>query len=153
MAIENEALTWDGPIDAQDGQFTILTPGEYSFRVDGFTRGHFPGSTKMQACPMAELSLTCANAHGEQSTVSTRLYLNRKQQWKLTQFFKACNLIPLDAKGETRLPWNRVLGAMGTCKVKNREYDGKTFNEIDSFIVPKAQATSASAAPTTGYAL
>lgn len=144
MAIENEALDWDEPIEAQDSQFTLLTPGEYVFRVDDFERGHFDGSDKMQACPMATLTLACANAGGEQASVKTRLYLNRRQQWKLTQFFKSCGLIPAGAEGQTRLPWDRVLGAQGHCKVKKRIYDGKEYNEVDSFLAPKS-------APSTSY--
>lgn len=138
MTIENEALGWDEPIEAQDSQFTLLTPGEYSFRVDGFERGRFDGSDKMAACPMATLTLACANAGGEQATVTTRLYLNRRQQWKLTQFFKSCGLIPADAEGQTHLPWDRVLGASGRCKVKNRRYDGKDYNEVESFVARRA---------------
>jgi hypothetical protein len=154
MAIENEALGWDDPIEAQDSQFTLLTPGEYTYRVDDFERGRFDGSDKMQACPMATLTLSCANATGEVASVQTRLFLNKKQQWKLTQFFKSCHLIPQDASGQTHLPWDKVLGAMGQCKVKNRTYNGNQYNEIDSFITDKAGKTSAASgmaqAPSAG---
>lgn len=135
----DEALGWDDEVTASDSEYVLLTPGTYTYRVDGFERGRFDGSSKMAACPMATLTLSCANAQGEQSTVTTRLYLNRKQAWKLTQFFKSCRLIdPTTPDGASyRMPWDRVRGASGQVRIKNRTYDGKQYNDVDRFVVPE----------------
>lgn len=138
--ISSDALGWDDEAQAVDSEYTILTPGTYSYRVDGFQRGHFDGSDKMGACPMATLDLACANARGEQSTVSTRLYLSKRQMWKLTAFFKSARLIPLDLTDGAayRMPWDKVVGATGEVEIANREYNGRTYNDVRRFVVPDA---------------
>lgn len=137
-----EALGWDDEALAQDGEYTILEPGEYTYRVDRFERQRFGGSGKMAACPMAVLALSCANEAGAQSTVNVRLYLNRKQMWKLTQFFKSCRLIdPAMADGTSyKMPWDKVVGAIGRLVIGNREYEGKTYNDVERFLVPEPAA-------------
>lgn len=136
----NEALNWDDEAQAADSEYAILTPGEYLYRVERFERQRFDGSDKMAACPMALLTLSCANAQREQGTVQVRLYLNRKQAWKLTQFFKSCGLIPADMADGTsyRMPWDRVTGATGKLELSNRSYNGKEYNDVKRFIVPEA---------------
>jgi len=88
-----ESLGWDDEVQASDSEYTVLAPGKYTYRVDKFERQRFDGSERMAACPMALLTLSCANAQGETGSVQVRLYLNRRQAWKLTQFFKSCRLI------------------------------------------------------------
>lgn len=134
----NEALGWDDEIQASDSEYTVLDPGTYTYRVDRFERQRFDGSAKMAACPMALLTLSCANAQGAQGTVQVRLYLSRRQMWKLTQFFKSCRLVdPATADGTSyRMPWDRVVGAVGQLELSNRVYDGKTYNDVKRFIVP-----------------
>lgn len=140
MAVQDEAFGWDDQAEVTEEQeLTVLTPGEYSYRVDGFERGHYDGGDKMGPCSVAKLELECANGAGEQATVRVNLYLNRKQMWKITQFFKSCFLIEpsLPAGTAYTMPWNRVVGATGRCRIKNREYKGRTYNEVDAFIVPE----------------
>lgn len=134
----NETLGWDDEIQASDSEYTVLDPGTYTYRVDRFERQRFDGSAKMAACPMALLTLSCANAQGAQGTVQVRLYLNRKQAWKLTQFFKSCRLVdPGIADGMSyTMPWDRVVGAVGQLELSNRMYDGKTYNDVKRFVVP-----------------
>jgi hypothetical protein len=140
MAIENDALGWDDPIEATDSEFVVLEPGTYTYRVDAFDRERFDGSEKMGPCPMASLRLSVANSAGAEGTITTRLYLNKKSQWKLTAFFKSAGLIAADAQSTTMLPWDKVLGATGQVKISNHTYNGKTYNDADSFITPAASA-------------
>lgn len=135
----NDEIGWDDEITVADGEFTVLEPGKYTYRVDRFERGRYEGGEKMGPCPVAKLTLACANSSGAEASVTVNLYLNRRQMWKITQFFKSCALIsPTLPEGTAyAMPWNQVVGAVGSCSIRNREYNGRTYNEVDSFIVPK----------------
>lgn len=141
MADYDEALGWDDEATASDTEYTVLEPGEYAYRVDGFERGRFDGSDKMGPCPVAKLTLSCSNAAGQQGTVVTRLYLTKRQQWKLTQFFKSCGLIDASLPdGQAyRMPWDQVRGAIGRAEIGNHTHQGRTYNEVKRFVVPEAQ--------------
>lgn len=148
----DEAMGWSDRAEVVDSSnFTLLTPGEYHYRVIKFERQRYDGGAKMGPCPMAVLTLAVGNAAGEHSDVQVRLFLNRKVMFRLTEFFKSCGLIAADLpEGSSyEMPWDRVVGAMGKCVVKNRQWtgsDGKVRdgNEVDRFVVPEhapAQAT------------
>jgi hypothetical protein len=139
MADYTDALGWDDEVAASDKEYVLLEPGEYTYRVDDFERGRFDGSDKMGPCPVAKLTLSCSNAAGQQASVVTRLYLTKRQQWKLTQFFKSCGLIDASlGDGQAyRMPWDQVRGAIGRAEIGNREYQGRTYNEVTRFIVPE----------------
>lgn len=141
MADYDEALGWDDEATASDAEYTLLEPGEYTYRVDDFERGRFDGSDKMGPCPVAKLALSCSNAAGQQGTVVTRLYLTKRQQWKLTQFFKSCGLIDSSlSDGQAyRMPWDQVRGAIGRAEIGNHTHQGRTYNEVKRFVVPEAQ--------------
>lgn len=141
MADYDEALGWDDEATASETEYTVLDPGEYAYRVDGFERGRFDGSDKMGPCPVAKLTLSCSNAAGQQGTVVTRLYLTKRQQWKLTQFFKSCGLIDASLPdGQAyRMPWDQVRGAIGRAEIGNHTHKGRTYNEVKRFIVPETQ--------------
>lgn len=138
-ATADSAFGWDDEVEVgSTNEYTTLTPGVYTYRVDGFERGQFNGSTKMPACPMATLDLACANAAGQQSTVTTRLYLTHNQAWKISRFFKSCRLIDEDASptDHVKYPWDKVRGAVGRVEISNREYNGKTYNDVKRFLLP-----------------
>jgi hypothetical protein len=143
-----ESLGWDDEVQASNSEYTVLAPGKYTYRVDKFERQRFDGSERMTACPMALLTLSCANAKGETGSVQVRLYLNKRQAWKLTQFFKSCWLIdPGTADGASyRMPWGQVVGATGELELSNRTYDGRTYNDVRRFVVPPAPAPAPAAA-------
>lgn len=141
MADYDEALGWDDEATASETEYTLLDPGEYTYRVDGFERRHHDATEKIGACPEARLKLSCSNAAGQQGTVYTSLYLTKRQQWKLTQFFKSCGLIDASLPdGQAyRMPWDQVLGAIGRAVIGPNEWQGRTKNEVKRFIVPEAQ--------------
>lgn len=142
-ATENETFGWDDQVDATATapEYIVLEPGLYSFTVQKFERKRFKGSAKMQPCSMAELQLQCTN--GKQiGNVFVHLYLCRSQAWKINKFFKCCSL--LEEEGDelqsTYYPWDKVTGARGVVKIKQREYNGKTYNDVESFLSVSEQA-------------
>ena len=140
-------MGWDDEIQNDGEGFRVLPEGEYDFTVEGFTRGRFEGSAKMSACPKAELTIRIHDHDGD-VTVNENLFLNRKAEWRLCQFFTA---IGQRKHGETlRMNWNSVKGAKGRCKVGIRSWTGsdgkeRENNEIVAFLEPSE--SKASAAP------
>lgn len=140
---EDEVFGWDDEVDATATapEYVVLEPGLYSFTVQKFERKRFNGSAKMPPCAMAELQLQCTN--GKQiGNVFVRLYLCRSQAWKINELFKCCSL--MDEEGDeltnTHYPWDKVVGARGVVKIKQREYNGKTYNEVEKFLSVSEQA-------------
>lgn len=143
--ITDEALDWDSEATATSSNFTLLAPGTYSFRVTDFKRASYDGSSKMAACPEADITLACSGSDGSQSDVQYKLFLNRKMAWKITDFFKACGLLPIDFKdGETYQMgplWKQVLGCTGQVEIGNRTWDGKDYNDVKKFVIPTKGAS------------
>ena len=137
-------MGWDDEIENDGEGFRILPEGEYSFTVEGFTRGRHEGSAKMQPCPKAELTICIHDKDGD-VTVNHNLFLNRKCEWALCAFFTA---IGARKHGETlRMNWNAVKGKNGRCKVGIRKWtgnDGKEHeaNEIVKFLEPDENAVT-----------
>ncbi len=133
--MNRELLDWDSEIEKED-EFTLLPAGEYPFKVTKFERGHFEGSDKMPSCKMAILTLEVGE--GDQTaTITDRLYLHTKSEWKLSQFFIA---IGEKQHGErVRMNWPAVPGATGRCKINVRQYNGKDYNNIAAYLEPPAK--------------
>lgn len=136
MAEEVRAIGWDEEITVEkEPEFVLLEPGEYNFTVTSFERGHYDGSSKLPTCSVAKLALKCSNGIQE-TTVFVNLFLVSNQKWKLTHFFKSCRLIAADMPEGVNyaMPWSRVIGAQGRVLIKNREYNGKQYNEVEKFL-------------------
>ena len=147
MANDNlgEALGWEDEATVSDSEFVLLEPGTYDYVVKAFERGWFNGSEKMCPCAMAKLTLSVTDKRtGTPVDVFCNLMLNKKVAFRITQFFKSCGLLPPDAKDGDRFPmslFDQCVGKRGRVKVKNRTYNGREYNDVDSFV--KADADSA----------
>ncbi len=138
------ALGWDDEGKVQDGgDFDVLPEGEYTYEVTNFKRERFDGSKNMGPCPVAVLQLRCENEHAS-GTIFTRLYLNSKVMFRISNFFKSAGLVAADAPEGTSMPmslFGQAAGSTGRCKVKVRKYEvngeKRESNDVD-FIVPKA---------------
>lgn len=125
-------LGWDDEITEDGIEFIILQPGDYNFTVKGFERQRFEGSAKMPACPMAVIDLAIIDPKtGREVIVKRNLFLHTKTEWTIGQFFTS---IGLKRKGEPFRPnWNAIAGKTGRLKLNNSEYNGKTYNEVETF--------------------
>lgn len=154
---DGRAYDWDEkpiekPAEGGDGEYVLLTPGTYPFRVTKFERGIHtmkPGG-KMPDCKKAILVLEVDGGDQGEASIKVDLYLHTMNEKKLCAFFKSIG----DRKsGEAlKMDWNNIFGKRGWCKVKNRpgegQYLGKTFNEIDWFVdAPTETPESALPAP------
>lgn len=127
--IDNQMLDWDSTIE-NDNAFTLLPEGDYEFTVTGFTRGEFTpkrSDSKIPPCKCAELQLTIVDpATGTDVDLEDRLFLLRKFEWKLCQFFTA---IGQRKRGEQlRMNWAGVPGAKGRCHVAINRFTGNDGN-------------------------
>ena len=130
----NKALDWDAEIEASESEFRLLEKGQYDFTVAKFERANFEGSAKVPPCPLARLTLTVHDSQGDVQ-VFNNLFLTEKTAWKIAQFFVSIKLMK---KGDKlKMNWSKVIGAKGRLSIKHREYNGKTYNDVDNYIAPK----------------
>lgn len=138
------ALSWDDTFIPRErieevDSFTLLPEGEYSFIVEGIERKMHqpkPGG-KLPACNMAVVRLRIDSDAGK-ATVLHRLYLHEKMYGALDEFFSAVGMS--DSSG-LRIDWDNLPGSTGVCRIRHREYDGKTYLECAAFL-PSMKRTS-----------
>lgn len=152
--VERE-LSWDDEINANADEYVLLEPGEYDFRVLGYTRARFPGSAKLPPCNQAKVQIQIGDTFLEHN-----LFLHTKTEGLICAFFKA---IGARQSGERlQMNWDTIAGATGRCVVKVREWMGKDgdirkSNYISKFLpaeegqMPPAQAQAQAAPPVTDY--
>lgn len=153
MNNENEFLDWNGSFMAEESSFKLFPAGEYPFTVTGFERKIYDGqSEKIQnGTPFAEIKLEFTGPEGT-TNVEDRLFMTKKWQWKLTQFFTAIGQEPV--LGQAFSPnWSIVVGSQGRAKLKINKYtkrDGSPGenNQVGDYLKP---ATQTSQQPTGTY--
>ena len=128
--VMGEAFDWDSEI-SKESEFLLLPDGEYEFTVLNMERQRFDGSEKMAPCPMAKLTLDVRSREGN-VTITDRLLLNSKMEWKLSSFFGSIGQKQHGSK--VKMNWNTVIGSEGHAKIGTREYNGKKYNEIRSYV-------------------
>jgi len=140
----NDALDWNSSIE-KESEFELLPEGEYAFTVESLERARFAGSEKMSACPVANITLVITDDSGSQHKVFDSLYLHKKSEWKLSQFFIG---IGQKKKGEPLNPrWNEVPGSTGRLELTINEYtakDGtkKKNNKVSRYLPKEFKAWS-----------
>ena len=126
----DELLDWDSELENDGQQYVIVPPGDYTFTVTDVERANYNGSDKLPPCKMVTIKGTIDTDLGD-ATFQENLYLVRKQEWKLSAFFRS---IGMKKHGEKlRMEWGKVPGARGKAKFKNDTYKGNVYNKIDQF--------------------
>lgn len=125
-------LGWEDSIQQDTPDFILLTPGDYIFEVAKYERARYTPrpNSKLPPCHMAKVELKVESSQGV-ATVFHNLYLHTSTEGMLSAFFAA---LGMKKKGESlQMNWNNVVGSKGACKIKNREYNGNKYNEVQSF--------------------
>lgn len=143
MNNENEFLDWNSGFMAEESSFKLFPEGEYQFVVKNFERKVYDGrSTKIpNGAPYAEIEMEFSGPLGT-TTVIDRLYMMKKWQWKLTQFFAGIGQAPVI--GQAFNPnWGMVVGSRGIAKLNINKYtnnSGKEVenNQVDEYLAPGA---------------
>lgn len=143
MSTENEAYGWDREcIDNpnEQGEYTLLIPGNYAFRVLGVEKAWHNGSEKLSPCHKAVINIEVDG--GWQGTVAmkTNVFLHRKMDGLNCQFFLS---IGHRKHGEPLvMRWNMVPGSRGVVEIAHRLGKAKEgeeprkFNDAKRFLEP-----------------
>lgn len=140
MNNENEFLDWNGSFIATESEFKLFEEGDYPFTVKGFERKIYDGQSKIpNGTHYAEIEFEFMNPKdGSTTKVIDRLYLLKKWQWKLTQFFASIGQSP--AIGQSFTPnWNAVVGSKGKAHLVINKYtkqNGETNenNQVKNYL-------------------
>ncbi|MCH4167710.1 MAG: hypothetical protein LKF42_00525 [Streptococcaceae bacterium] len=152
---DNEFLDWGGSFIAEESQFTLLPDGEYPFTVTNLERKIYDGNSDKipNGAPYAEVSLEVVGTEGK-TTVFERLYMMKKWQWKLTQFFTSIGQAPVI--GQAFSPnWSVVIGSQGRVKVETNTYtvqgQQRQNNRVKEFLKPAANSGVFQQQPTQNF--
>lgn len=134
-----QALDWEGIVIDDGPSYELLDAGYYPFRVDSLERERFDGSAKMASCPRAKLTLK-VTAGDHEVTITDRIMLNTKMQWRVARFFE-CLGFTRDDEGNMHMHWNELEDKSGWLKIKVREYTDKNgnkkqTNDVDEYCRP-----------------
>lgn len=140
--IEWEAKLTDEDDTSRPSLFRLLPEGEYEFTVENTE----PGETKTGKRKMT-VQLIIDNPDGQgKARVDDGLILTEKAKWKLCTFWKAIGMWET-AKTEG-MKWKKALGKKGRLKLEQREYNGKTFNNVKAYVMPSQPSVTANNGPT-----
>lgn len=133
-------LGWEGYVIDDGPSFELLEAGYYPFRVKKLDKERFEGSAKMASCSRAKLTLE-VNVGDHEATITDRIMLNTKTQWRVARFFE-CLGFTRDDEGRMQMHWNDVEDKEGWLKIKVREYTDKNgnkkqTNDVDEYCRPK----------------
>lgn len=136
----NTAFDWNSTISnaEETNEYKPLPEGDYEFVINSVTKKMFNGSAKMPACPQASIEIHVDDPNtGRTVPVFSNLFLCSSQEWKLAQFFKSIGVMSADDK-QLRMRWD-IEGEKGTCHIAPREYNGKVYNDIKKWLLPKKE--------------
>ena len=93
----------------------------------------------MASCSRAKLTLE-VNVGDHEATITDRIMLNTKTQWRVARFFE-CLGFTRDDEGRMQMHWNDVEDKEGWLKIKVREYTDKNgnkqqTNDVDEYCRP-----------------
>ena len=138
----NTAFDWNSTISnaEETNEYKPLPEGDYEFVINSVTKKMFNGSAKMPACPQASIEIHVDDPNtGRTVPVFSNLFLCSSQEWKLAQFFKSIGVMSADDK-QLRMRWD-IEGEKGVCHIAPREYNGKVYNDIKKWLLPKKEET------------
>ena len=137
---EDKRIDWNYKLTEEDmkgGDNLILPDGEYPATIENFERGQFAGNANLQAGPMAVLTLAVDGGELGISRPRVNIILNQKLAWKIDQLAVSCGFWKKgEGKGQ-QMPWGQLKGCSVLVKVKSRDSNGKTYQEVDKFLPPK----------------
>lgn len=132
-------LDWNGTIEHDAPEFTVLPEGDYDFQVVELERARHAGSAKLPPCNKAIVHIRIEDGQGV-AVIKHNLFLHSRCEGLLCDFFAG---IGQRQKGERKaMDWSRVVGAHGRAKIGIRTYskDGREYkaNEIKKFYAASA---------------
>ena len=81
--MQDRELAWDDEV-SNDGGFVLLTEGDYTYTVKKFERNRYEGSSKVQPCRMALLTIEVDGGSQGVATITHRLFMLSRFQWSFS---------------------------------------------------------------------
>lgn len=137
----NREYDWNDEVENRSG-FVDIPEGEYDFIVDHYERAKVGGEGKYAGQNMAIVYCNVQNG-SEEAQLRTNLILNKRFDWKLSQFFICIGLMQDEEGARLKMNWNQVGGRRGRCKIEhkpNQKDATKTHPEITEFLKPQKGA-------------
>lgn len=149
MASSNGAIGWDDEVsaadageDAQKDELVILPDGTYSCTVMTVERGSHKGSDKLPPCNKVKVGVLLDGGKAGRGWANHNFFMHTSTLWKIYQFLEA---VGLRKKGDTtagRIPWEKVVkGMTARCEITSREWNGKTYNEVQKWLPDEPKKT------------
>lgn len=150
---DNEAMDFNSPISEDGNDFVLLPDGDYPFRVKEMSKERYEGSEKMPACWKAAVKIEVDGGAQGRTTMTENLFLTRKTEWKIGQFFVSIGHKPKGSKNFVP-DWNNIIGETGMLRLAHHTYKSKnsgedvTSNNVKAFLEPAEGATAPAPQPT-----
>lgn len=136
---EKETFTWDEEFTVCEvPEFVCLPKGVYEFTIVESSLGRFNGSDKLPPCDMAEVRIAVEGDEGK-ADITDRFYCCKKMKYKLSSFLQTIGLV--HAGDRIMIDWPKLVGRKGRVSLSKREYNGREYNQVDFYVLPKDQVT------------
>ena len=132
---QNQEFDWNAAIEDDSEGFKLLETGDRNAVISWIDRGRYNGSERIPPCNMATITLRIQE-NGEIYELQTRLYICKKMEWKLSEFFRG---IGRKKHGERLvMNWDGLIGLPVRVRVVKKDIPGrdgekKTVNEVTKF--------------------
>lgn len=139
---EDRELGWDEQLEWQEGGFVQIPPGDYSFTIDHYERGRFPGNEKSIACNTLIVFFNIRTEGDPQ--IRETYFLRKNMAWKIQELFVGLGLMEKGADLNLR-KIEELPGLSGRCEVSldlDKKDPEKKYNHIKK-VHPKGKGFTA----------
>lgn len=112
------------------GNFTLLQPGWYPFRVLGYEWGQHEGSAKLGPCAKVTVTVQVDGTVQGTSDEKVAFFYDTEMIWKAGTFMKALGFEKAE-NGEYPLDWDAAVGRQGWARVETRSWVGRDGESHD----------------------
>ena len=131
----NNLYEWNSTIEDDSEGSSLLETGDYNAVISWIERSRYNGGKKLPPCYMAKITLRVATPDGPYE-IDARLYLHKRMEWKLSEFFRA---VGRKRHGERlEMSWDGLIGLPVRVRIVKKEFTGddgekKLYNEVTKF--------------------
>ena len=131
----NEVFGWDDEID--EAKFPLLPEGDYRFTVKGLEKARYEPKdlSKGPSCDQANITLSIIGDDTDGNSITATIFhslrLRKKEAGFTRVFFDSIGLA--SSEGRKVMPWGKIVGETGVCRIQIHEYNGKESNRVQYF--------------------
>ena len=131
----NGVFGWDDEVD--EAKYSLLPEGDYRFTVKTLERGRYEPKdpSKGPSCDQANLTLSVVGDDVDGNPITATIFHSLRLRTKETNFIRVFfDSIGLASAKEKRvMPWGKIVGETGVCRIQIHEYNGKESNRVQYF--------------------